>query len=172
MTSVVLLPWMWGVLCAAIWCLFPILFWILGCLYQCLCHSFVGYLCWLCICSIFLMCFPFLCVLIIPMVSVMVLYFCPVFNMCFEYPELLLLFLIACICSLYLVWNVLLVCPMYLSGHFRHYLLTYGAEPFLRSCQLCSHSKTLNHAYGSMSIFECLLFLLLCRKSQYPIFPF
>jgi hypothetical protein len=22
------------------------------------------------------------------------------------------------------------------------YLLTYGAEPFLRSCQLCSHSGT------------------------------
>jgi hypothetical protein len=24
-----------------------------------------------------------------------------------------------------------------------YYLLTYGAEPFLRSCQLCSHSKEL-----------------------------
>jgi hypothetical protein len=25
------------------------------------------------------------------------------------------------------------------------YLLTYGAEPFLRSCQLCSHSGTSQH---------------------------
>jgi hypothetical protein len=25
------------------------------------------------------------------------------------------------------------------------YLLTYGAEPFLRSCQLCSHSRTSKH---------------------------
>jgi hypothetical protein len=25
------------------------------------------------------------------------------------------------------------------------YLLTYGAEPFLRSCQLCSHSRTSQH---------------------------
>jgi hypothetical protein len=33
-------------------------------------------------------------------------------------------------------------------------------------------SSGVNRAYGFMSIFECLLFLLLCRKSQYPIFPF
>jgi hypothetical protein len=25
------------------------------------------------------------------------------------------------------------------------YLLTYGAKPFLRSCQLCSHSRTSQH---------------------------
>jgi hypothetical protein len=25
------------------------------------------------------------------------------------------------------------------------YLLTYGAEPFIRSCQLCSHSRTSQH---------------------------
>jgi hypothetical protein len=49
-------------------------------------------------------------------VSVMVQYLCPVFNMLFEYPELLLLFLIACTCSLYLVWSALPVCPMYFSG--------------------------------------------------------
>jgi hypothetical protein len=28
---------------------------------------------------------------------------------------------------------------------FRHYILTYGAKPFLRSCQLCSHSGTSKH---------------------------
>jgi hypothetical protein len=27
------------------------------------------------------------------------------------------------------------------------YLLTYGAEPFLRSCQLCSHSGTSQHSF-------------------------
>jgi hypothetical protein len=38
------------------------------------------------------------------------------FNMWFEYPELTLLLLIACICSLYLVLNVRPVCPMYFNG--------------------------------------------------------
>jgi hypothetical protein len=38
--------------------------------------------------------------------SVIVPYACPVFNIGFEYPELLLLLLIAYMCSLYLVWNV------------------------------------------------------------------
>jgi NhaP-type Na+/H+ or K+/H+ antiporter len=33
---------------------------------------------------------------------------------------LLLLVLIACMCSLYLVFSVLPVCPMYLSGKSRH----------------------------------------------------
>jgi hypothetical protein len=40
-------------------------------------------------------CFPFFCVLIMSIVSVMVPYVCPMFNMWFEYPELRL-FLIAC----------------------------------------------------------------------------
>jgi hypothetical protein len=44
----------------------------------------------------------------------------PVFNIWLEYPELLLLFLIACMCSLYLVWNVRPVCPMYFRGHSIH----------------------------------------------------
>jgi hypothetical protein len=46
-----------------------------------------------------------LCVLIMPIVTVMFPYLCPLFNMWFEYPELLLLLLTACIVSLYLVWN-------------------------------------------------------------------
>jgi hypothetical protein len=29
--------------------------------------------------------------------------------------------------------------------HYRPFLLTYGAEPFFRSCQLCSHSRTSQH---------------------------
>jgi hypothetical protein len=48
----------------------------------------------------------------ISMVSVMG----PVFSMWSEYPELLLLFFIANTCSLYLVWNVLPVWPMYFTG--------------------------------------------------------
>jgi hypothetical protein len=49
------------------------------------------------------MCFTFLCVFTISMVSVMGPYLCPVFSIWFEYPELLLLFFIANMCSLYLV---------------------------------------------------------------------
>jgi hypothetical protein len=48
-------------------------------------------------------CFPLLCVLIMSIVSVIHPYLHPVFNMWVEHPELLLLFLIACICSLCLV---------------------------------------------------------------------
>jgi hypothetical protein len=44
---------------------------------------------------------------IIPMVSVVVPYVFSVFSIWLEYPELPLLFLMACICSLYLVLNVL-----------------------------------------------------------------
>jgi hypothetical protein len=67
-------------------------------------------------------CFPSFCVIIMSSVSVMVPYVSPVFNMWFQYPELLLLFLIACIRSLYLVWNILPVCPMYFSGQSRHFI--------------------------------------------------
>jgi hypothetical protein len=53
---------------------------------------------------VFLFC-EFLCVSV---VHVMVQYLCPLFNVWFEDPELLLLFLIACIHSSCLVWNSLL----------------------------------------------------------------
>jgi hypothetical protein len=33
----------------------------------------------------------------------------------------------------------------FLQLNLRTYLLTYGAEPVLRSCQLCSHSRTSQH---------------------------
>jgi hypothetical protein len=56
-------------------------------------------------------CFTFQCVLMLFMVSVIVPYLRPVFNMWVEYPELLLLFLFASVCSLYLVRNTLLVHP-------------------------------------------------------------
>jgi hypothetical protein len=42
---------------------------------------------------------------------------CVLCLMLFEYPELLLLFLIACICSLYLARNILPVFPTYLSDN-------------------------------------------------------
>jgi cytochrome c oxidase assembly factor CtaG len=41
-------------------------------------------------------------------VSVMSLYACPMFNIWSEYPELSLLFHIACMCSFYLSWDVVL----------------------------------------------------------------
>jgi hypothetical protein len=66
--------------------------------------------------------FLFSCVLLIFAVSVMVPYVCLVFNICLKYPVLLLLFLIACMCSLYIVWNVRPVCHMYFSGQSRHFI--------------------------------------------------
>jgi hypothetical protein len=44
----------------------------------------------------------------------MVPYVCPVFSMCSEYPVFPLLWLMSCICSLYLVLNFL---PLLLSAH-------------------------------------------------------
>jgi hypothetical protein len=44
-------------------------------------------------------CFPFLCGLMMSIISVMVPYLYPMFIMWFEYPELILIFLIDCICS-------------------------------------------------------------------------
>jgi hypothetical protein len=115
----VLIPGMQGVLCTATWGSFPVVLWILGCL----CHSF-GKLSLLILCMWYFYkvfkCFPLLCELAISTVSVMVPYLCPVFNMWFEYGELLLLFLNACMCSLYLVRNVLPVCLMYVSGQSKH----------------------------------------------------
>jgi hypothetical protein len=61
-------------------------------------------------------CLPFLPVVITSIVSVVTLYECPIFNMWFRYPELLLLLLISCVCSLYLVLNVLPVCPNEVHG--------------------------------------------------------
>jgi hypothetical protein len=46
--------------------------------------------------------FHFFSVFMMFIVSVILPYACPVLSIWFEYPELLLLFLIACICSLYL----------------------------------------------------------------------
>jgi hypothetical protein len=62
-------------------------------------------------------CLPFFPVFIISRVSVMVAYVCRVFSMWFEYPELLLLLLMAWMCSLYLILNVLHVCIATLNAH-------------------------------------------------------
>jgi hypothetical protein len=67
--------------------------------------------------GVFLFCF-----FIMSILSIMVTYVCPVFNMWLAYPELLLLFLLACVCSLCLVWNILPVRPKYFSGQSRHFI--------------------------------------------------
>jgi hypothetical protein len=77
------------------------------------------------LCSYVLMCSTvslFLCVQLMSIISVMVPDVCLMFNIWLEYPKLLLLFLNACICSFYLVWNVLPVCPMYFSVQSRHFI--------------------------------------------------
>jgi hypothetical protein len=45
------MPRMKGVLCAVIWCSFPVMLWILGYVCRCLCHSLGSYLSWSCICG-------------------------------------------------------------------------------------------------------------------------
>jgi hypothetical protein len=55
-------------------------------------------------------------VLMTSIVFVVVPHVCSVFSIWFEYPELLLLFCIAWMCSLSLVLNVCPICLMYLSG--------------------------------------------------------
>jgi hypothetical protein len=57
-----------------------------------------------------------------PSVSLTIAYECPVFHIWFEYPELQLVFLIACNCSLYLVRNVRPVCPMCFSGQYTRFM--------------------------------------------------
>jgi hypothetical protein len=92
-------------------------------MYQCMSHSCIA--CFL----ILYMCyfpnvfkyFPYFSVIFLSIISVMVSYVCPVFNICFEYSELPLMLLIACICFLYLAWNVRHVCPTYFSGQSRHF---------------------------------------------------
>jgi hypothetical protein len=82
-------------------------------------------------------CFHFFCVLIMSIVSVMVPYVCPMFNMWLEYPKLPLLFLTACMCSLYLLWNVLPVCPMYFSGQSRLFIWKMSLLLYLSVCGWC-----------------------------------
>jgi hypothetical protein len=77
-------------------------------------------------CGIFLMClytFLFFCFYDVHGVSYCPIYVshvqymvCPMFKIWFEYPKFLLLFLIACACSLYVACNVHPVCPTYISG--------------------------------------------------------
>jgi hypothetical protein len=55
-------------------------------------------------------CFPFLCDLMMSVLSLMVPYVYPVFNMSVEYSVLVLLFLITRVLSLYLLRIALPVC--------------------------------------------------------------
>jgi hypothetical protein len=41
------------------------------------------------------------------------------------------------------------------NKQFNTYLLTYGAEPFLRSCQLCSPSRTPQHFWEPVGSIPC-----------------
>jgi hypothetical protein len=67
--------------------------------------------------------FPFLSTSTISIVSVILPYACPILNMWFECP-VLMLFLMACMCSLYLVLNVWPVCPKYFSAQYSIILWT------------------------------------------------
>jgi hypothetical protein len=67
-------------------------------------------------------CLPFLSVLITCIVCVMLPYTYPVFNTWLEYPGLLLLLLMSCMCSLYLILNDQPVCPLYSNGQLMHFI--------------------------------------------------
>jgi hypothetical protein len=60
--------------------------------------------------------------------------------MWFEYPELPLLFLIARMCSLYLIRNVRLVCPMYFSEQSINFILY---TPLFSYSSLCEWGFTM-----------------------------
>jgi hypothetical protein len=60
---------------------------------------------------------------------------------CVSYPpDLLLLFLIACMCYLYLVWNVRPLCPMYFRGQSVH-LISY--TPLFSYPRICGWGFTM-----------------------------
>jgi hypothetical protein len=81
---------------------------------------------------------------------------------------------------LHLVPRSRMLKPYLHSPIFLHNSLTHGAEPFLRSCQLCSHSRNSQHFMepeGYFFITWCLInkthghfYLCVCR-GYYLLFP-
>jgi hypothetical protein len=141
------------------------------CVDVCVC---AGYLYWFCKCNIIwgmYECLPFFPVFTISVISVMVLYVCTEFSIWFEYPELPLLFLMAWICSLYLILNILPVCPMYFSGQSRHFICEMPLLPFC----LCMGFNVVCIVFcARRSICICVHWkssvILLCRcKWKWPI---
>jgi hypothetical protein len=101
--------------CVAIWCLILEILQILGYRRQCMCDS-----CAISFYSFYIYDIFLVCLINVFLFSLFLrLSLCQLYShMCilwFEYPELLLLLLIACICYLYLVWKVRSVCPMHFS---------------------------------------------------------
>jgi hypothetical protein len=70
------------------------------------------------------MCFPFLCVFMISIVSVMGPYLCPVFSMWFEYPELPLVFFLLLIYVL-CIWCGMFCLFVRQAGRHYHLSLSY-----------------------------------------------
>jgi hypothetical protein len=107
---------------------------ILGYKYRYVCHSYVICFYWSYICGIspcIYMRFP--STSIISIVLVIHPYACLVLNMWLEYPELMLLLLMACMPSLCLVENDQSLCPTYLSGQFTHFIWYTPFLPYLYS---------------------------------------
>jgi hypothetical protein len=125
-------------LCAAIWCSFRVMLWILGCVYPCLCHSFVCYLCWFCICGIF----PVYLGVFLSCVFL----WCP---WCLLWCRICVPCLVCdlriqsyCYCSWLnvcapCIWKVLSVCPMYFSGQSRHFIWYMPLSLYLSFCGFC-----------------------------------
>jgi hypothetical protein len=82
---VALFPCMMYSVSVATWLLFPVVLWILGCVYLCSYHSFAGYFCWFCVYDISIVCikcFHFLCFFMMSIISVMVPYLSPLSVIC------------------------------------------------------------------------------------------
>jgi hypothetical protein len=92
-----------------------------------ICNLFLLILCMWYRSNVFI-CYTFLSVFMTSIVSVIFPYVYLVFSMWFEYPEFPLLLLIACICSLYLVWNTRPVCPMCFSGQYMPLLFSHSFQ--------------------------------------------
>jgi hypothetical protein len=99
-----------------------------------MCNLFLFILCTWYFSTVF-KCFTFFYIFMTFIVSVILPCACPVFNIRFKYPELPLLFLIACMCSLYLVRNVWLVCLMYFSGQSIHFIWYTSLFSYLSICR-------------------------------------
>jgi hypothetical protein len=68
-------------------------------------------------------------------------------------------------CSLYLVWNVLPVCPMYLSGQSKHFIWYMPLSLYLSFCgccltMFCIVFHVLNAIFNLVSLNSFVIFLV------------
>jgi hypothetical protein len=112
-------------------------------------------------------CLPILPILMTSIVSVIVPYVWPVLNIWFECPEFALLLLIAWMCSLYLVLNVLPVWPTYFNGQSRHFIWYIPLLLYLSVCVVLCFNMSLIvfFVWNTTLIYVFLKSLVICLTS-------